>query len=159
MTNQYMINDTIRIARPPEFHQMDPEEKKRIYDKSAVIPDWSVTDPERRMIFSASWKRMNGILAMLACSTDGAKGLEKRMRHALREWNYRFEEYNKGKIGEKTAFGFTFRCLGKEGERLNRTMMVRDKGCIYYLTSQIRTDREKESKAIMDEIWRSLSWR
>ena len=101
---------------------------------------------------------MNSILAMLACSMDGAKGLEKRMRIALRERNYRFGEYLNGKIGEKKAFGFTFRYMGKEGELMNRTMMVRDGGCIYYLTSQIRTDRENESKAVMDEIWRSLSW-
>ncbi|MBR6707120.1 MAG: hypothetical protein IKI84_10640 [Clostridia bacterium] len=155
---QSIINNTIRIALPPEFHQVDPEEKKRIYAMSAVIPDWSVRDPERQMIFSASWKQMNGILAMLACSMDGAKGLERRMRSALREREYRFGEYIKGKIGEKKAFGFTFRCLGKEGELLNRTMMVRDGGCIYYLTSQIRAEGENGSKAIMDGIWRSLSW-
>ena len=103
--NRNMINGTIRIALPPEFHQMDPEEKKRIYAPSAVIPDWCVHDPERHMIFSASWKRMNSVLAMLACSTDGARGLEKRMRVALRERNYQFGEYIKEKIGEKTAFG------------------------------------------------------
>ena len=103
--NRNMINCTIRIALPPEFHQMDPEEKKRIYASSAVIPDWCVHDPERHMIFSASWKRMNSVFAMLACSTDGARGLEKRMRVALRERNYQFGEYIKEKIGEKTAFG------------------------------------------------------
>ena len=156
--NQNMINDAIRIALPPEFHQMDPEEKKRAYAMSAVIPDWCVTDPERHMIFSASWKRMNRVLAALACSMDGAKGLEKRMRIALREREYRFGEYIKGEIGDKKAFGFTFCCLGKEGEILNRTMMVRDAGCIYYRTSQIRAERENGSKAIMDGIWRSLSW-
>ena len=155
---QNLINDTIRIALPPEFRPMDPEEKKKIYAMSAAVPDWCVHDPERQMVFSASWKRMNGILAMLACSMDGAKGLEKRMRIALRERDYRFGEYINGKIGEKKAFGFTFRCTGKEGELLNRTMMVRDSGYIYYLTSQIRADRENESKAVMDEIWRSLSW-
>lgn len=110
------------------------------------------------MIFSASWKRMNTILAAMACSMDGAKGLEKRMRFALRDRNYQFDEYFKGELGEKKAFGFTFRYQGKEGELLNRTIMVRNGGCIYYLTSQIRTDRENESKAMMDEIWRSLSW-
>ena len=156
--NQMMINDTIRITLPPEFHQMDPEEKKRIYAASAVIPEWCVYEPELKMIFSASWKRMNGILAMMACSADGAKGLEKRMRIALRERDYRFGEYVKGKIGEKKAFGFTFRCTGKEGDLLNRTVMVRDGGCVYYLTSQIRAETENESKAVMDGIWRSLSW-
>lgn len=156
--NQNMINDTIRIALPSGFHQMDAEEKKRIYAMSAVIPEWCAHDSERQMIFSASWKRMNSILAIMACSMDGAKGLEKRMRIALRNRNYRFGEYIKGELGEKKAFGFTFRCQGKEGELLNRTMMVRDGGCIYYLTSQIRTDRETESKATMDEIWSSLSW-
>jgi len=157
--NQQMINDTILIALPPEFHQMDPEEKKGIYAMSTVIPEWSAYDPERHMIFAASWKRMNSILAMMACSMDGAKGLEKRMRIALRDRNYHFGEYIRGELGEKKAFGFTFRYQGKEGELLNRTMMVRDGGCIYYLTSQIRTDRENESGAIMDEIWRSLTWK
>ena len=156
---QMMINDTIRIMLPGEFHQMDPEEKKTVYAMSAVIPDWSVHDPDRQIIFSASWKRMNGILAMMACSMDGAKGLEKRMRLALRDRNYQFGEYIRGKLEEKKAFGFTFRYQGKEGELLNRIMMVRDGGCIYYLTSQIRTDRENESGAIMDEIWRSLTWK
>ena len=101
---------------------------------------------------------MNGILAMMACSMDGAKGLEKRMRIALRDRNYQFGEYIKEKSGEKKAFGFTSRYQGREGELLNRTMMVRDGGCIYYLTSQIRADRENESKASVDEIWRSLAW-
>ncbi len=156
--NQMMINDEIRITLPPEFHQMDPEEKKRIYAMSAVIPEWSAHDAERHMIFSASWKQMNRILAAMACSTDGAKGLEKRMRIALRDRNYRFDEYVKGELGGKKAFGFTFRHEGKEGELLNRTMMVRNGECIYYLTSQIRTDRENEPKEVMDEIWRSLSW-
>lgn len=156
--NRMMINNEIRITLPAEFHLMDPEEKSRIYAMSAVAPEWCVHDPERHMIFSASWKRMNTILAAMACSMDGAKGLEKRMRFALRDRNYQFGEYFKGELGEKKAFGFTFRYQGKEGELLNRTIMVRNGGCIYYLTSQIRTDRENESKAMMDEIWRSLSW-
>ena len=156
--NRMMINNEIRITLPAEFHLMDPEEKSRIYAMSAVVPEWCVHDPERHMIFSASWKRMNTILAAMACSMDGAKGLEKRMRFALRDRNYQFGEYFKGELGEKKAFGFTFRYQGKEGELLNRTIMVRNGGCIYYLTSQIRTDRENESKAMMDEIWRSLSW-
>ena len=103
--NQNMINDAIRIELPPEFRQMEPGEKKEIYASSAVVPEWSAHDPERHMIFSASWKRMNSVFAMLACSTDGARGLEKRMRVALRERNYQFGEYIKEKIGEKTAFG------------------------------------------------------
>ena len=157
--NQNMINDTIRIELPPEFRQMEPGEKKEIYASSAVVPEWSAHDPERHMIFSASWKRMNRILAMTACSADGAKGLEKRMRIALRDRNYRFCEYTRGKLGEKKTFGFTFTCRGKEGELLNRTMMVRDGGCIYYLTSQIRTDLKNETEAVMDKIWHSLSMR
>ena len=157
--NQNMINDTIRIELPPEFRQMEPGEKKEIYASSAVVPEWSAHDPERQMIFSASWKRMNRILAMTACSADGAKGLEKRMRIALRDRNYRFCEYTRGKLGEKKTFGFTFTCRGKEGELLNRVMMVRDGGCIYYLTSQIRTDLKNETEAVMDKIWHSLSMR
>ena len=156
--NQDLINNAIRIALPPEFHRMDPEEKKRIYAASAVIPEWCVYEPELKMIFSASWKRMNGILAMMACSMDGAKGLEKRMRIALRDRNYHFCGYIKEKLREKKAFGFTFRYQGKEGELLNQTMMVRNGGYIYYLTSQIRTDQENESKAIINEIWQSISW-
>ena len=156
--NQTTINNEIRIALPAEFHQMDPEEKKRIYAASAVIPEWCVYEPELKMIFSASWKRMNGILAMMACSADGAKGLEKRMRIALRDRNYHFCGYIKEKLGEKKAFGFTFRYQGKEGELLNQTMMVRNGGYIYYLTSQIRTDQENKSKAIINEIWQSISW-
>ena len=156
--NQNMINDTIRIELPPEFRQMEPGEKKEIYASSAVVPEWSAHDPERHMIFSASWKRVNRILAMTACSADGAKGLEKRMRMSLQDRNYQFGEYIKKELDGKKAFGFTFRCRGKDGELLNRTMMVRDGGCIYYLTSQVRSDRENESKAVMDDIWRSLSW-
>ena len=155
---QMTINNTIQVMLPPEFHEMDPEEKKGIYAMSAVIPDWSALETERHIIFSASWKQMNAILAMMACSMDGAKGLEKRMRIALRERNYQFGEYIREKIGGKKAFGFTFWYQGREGELRNRTMMVRDGGCIYYLTSQIRADRENESKAIVDEIWRSLAW-
>ena len=157
--NQNMINDAIRIELSPEFRQMEPEEKKEIYASSAAVPEWSAHDPERHMIFSASWKRMNRILAMTACSADGAKGLEKRMRIALRDRNYRFCEYTRGKLGEKKTFGFTFTCRGKEGELLNRVMMVRDGGCIYYLTSQIRTDLKNETEAVMDKIWHSLSMR
>lgn len=76
MMNQSIINQRIRVALPPEFHQMDPEEKKRIYALSAVVPEWCARDSERHMIFSASWKQMNGLLAAMACSMDGAKGLE-----------------------------------------------------------------------------------
>ena len=77
MMNQSIINQRIRVALPPEFHQMDPEEKKRIYALSAVVPEWCARDSERHMIFSASWKQMNGLLAAMACSMDGAKGLQK----------------------------------------------------------------------------------
>lgn len=156
---QMIINDTIRITLPPEFRQTDPEEKKKLYDTSAAGPEWCVHDPERHMIFSASWKQVNGILARMACSMDGAKGLEKRMRMAMRDRRYQFGEYLREELGGKKAFGFTFRCRGKEGALLNRIMMVRDGGCIYYLMSRFRTENEKESKAIMDEIWRSISWK
>ena len=50
---------------------------------------------------TASRKRMNGILAAMACSMDGAK-----------------------------AFGFTFRCEGKEGELLNRIIRPESVGPI-----------------------------
>ena len=156
--NQTMINNEIRITLPAEFHLADPEEKKRIFAMSAVIPDWCAFDSERHIIFSASWKRMNGILAALACSMDGAKGLEKRMRMALRDRNYQFGEYIKGELGGKKALGFTSRYHGKEGDLLSRTMMVRNGGCIYYLTSQVRADRERESIAVSDKIRRFLSW-
>ena len=156
--NQTTINDEIRITLPEEFHLMDPEEKKRIYAMSAVTPEWSARDAQRHMLISVSWKRTNAVLASMACSMDGAKGYEKRVRVVLRERNYRFGEYLKEELGEKTAFGFTFRYQGNEGELLNRTMMVRSGGCIYYLTSQIRADGEDESKAVMDGIWRSISW-
>ena len=102
--NQMRINDEIRITLPAEFRQMDPEEKKRIYALSAVVPEWSAHDAERHIIFSASWKQMNSILAAMACSMDGAKGLEKRMRIALRDRDYRFGEYFKEKMGVKKAF-------------------------------------------------------
>ena len=91
--NQQMINDTFLIALPPEFHQMDPEEKKGIYALSTVIPEWSAYDPERHMIFAASWKQMNSILAMMACSMDGAKGLEKRMRICTCWWRSRLNTF------------------------------------------------------------------
>ena len=48
--NQATINNEIRIALPAEFHQMDPEEKKRIYAASAVVPEWCALDPERHII-------------------------------------------------------------------------------------------------------------
>lgn len=156
--NQMSINNEIRLTLPDGFHLMDSEEKKRIYKNSAVIPEWVAYEPEHRMIFSASWKRMNTLLAALACSMDGAKGLEKRMRFALRDRNYRFGEYFKEKLGDKKVFGFTYRYQGSEGEFLNRSIMVRNGGRIYYLASQLRTEWEKESKPLIDEIWRSLSW-
>ena len=34
--NQATINNEIRIALPAEFHQMDPEEKKRPLDSPSV---------------------------------------------------------------------------------------------------------------------------
>lgn len=156
--NQTVIHDEIRITLPEGFRQMDAEEKKRVYAGSAVVPEWCAHDAERHILFSASWKQMNTILAAMACSMDGAKGLEKRMRLSLRDRNYQFGEYIKEQLGDKKAFGFTFRYQGKEGELQSRTVMVRNGGCIYYLTSQIRTALENESKAAMDEIWRSLSW-
>lgn len=109
--NQSIINQRIRVALPPEFHQMDPEEKKRIYALSAVVPEWCARDSERHMIFSASWKQMNGLLAAMACSMDGAKGLEKRMRLALRDRDYRFGQYFRGELDGKKAFGFTYRYI------------------------------------------------
>lgn len=109
------------------------------------------------MVFSASWKQMNSILAMMACSMDGAKGLQRRMKAALRGRNYRFCEYFKGQLGDKKTFGFTFIYQGKEVEYLNRAIMVRDGGCIYYLASQIPTDLGNEAKTVMDGIWQSLS--
>ena len=114
--NQMMINDEIRITLPMEFHQMDTEEKKRIYVLSDVIPDWSAYDEEMHMIFSASWKRMNSILAMKACSMDGAKGLEKRMRIALRDRNYHFCGYIKEKLGEKNDQNRSQHCADGQPE-------------------------------------------
>ena len=155
--NQNMINDNIRITLPPEFHLLDPEEKKKLYAESVVIQQWAAYDPDRHMVFSASWKQMNSILAMMACSMDGAKGLQRRMKAALRGRNYRFCEYFKGQLGDKKTFGFTFIYQGKEVEYLNRAIMVRDGGCIYYLASQIPTDLGNEAKTVMDGIWQSLS--
>ena len=149
---------TSGLPFPPNSICWIRKRKQKLYAESVVIPQWGAYDPDRHMIFSASWKQMNSILAMMACSMDGAKGLQRRMKAALRGRNYRFCEYFKGQLGDKKTFGFTFIYQGKEVEYLNRAIMVRDGGCIYYLTSQVRSDRENESKAVMDDIWRSLSW-
>lgn len=151
------LNNELDITFPEGFHVMDKEEMEK-HKYVGEAPGWCITDPERHIVVSVSWKKINGLAARLLNTKDIAKRMETGIRAAMSQYGYKFEEFISLKPGGKNADGYRYSYTVQETGMSGQSLCIKNGSTFYYVHCYYRTLLKEESLALLDGIMNSFSW-
>ena len=92
------INDSLTLTFPDGFARMSADEKRGMTTLGSG-PWEGFRDPERHMIVTVGWKRINLFSALLLSGKDLAKNAEKQVCRSMKPFGYRSAEFSEARIG------------------------------------------------------------
>ena len=154
--NEKVLNQELKIVIPDGFHEMSETERGNLnlYKES---PDWSITDPDRHILLSVSWKKQ-ALAAMLLSAREIAVKMEKSLRKPMEPYGYRLEGFLKesfdGTAAEGFRYSYTAQGIGMTGESFS----VKKGKTLYYIHCYLRSELLEESLPVLKEIFASWKW-
>lgn len=150
------LNGELHMTVPDGFRAMDEEARK----KAPVLGkgDWvGFSDPDRRILMTAGWKRVNAFSAFLLNARDLARNGEKKVRAAMKPYGYQPDGFVKrsaaGNPAESFRYAYTAGGIGMRAEscsfKIGRNF--------YFLHFYARSALWDESLPVFDGILASLA--
>ncbi len=111
-----VLNNEMQLSYPDGFHVMSEEElsKMTFYGEA---PGWCISDPERHIDLSVSWKKTNGLFAKILNTREIAKNMEAQIRKPMGQYGYRLDSFLEKELGgrrERTVICTLMKCRGQE---------------------------------------------
>lgn len=151
------LNNELNLTYPEGFKVMTKEELKK-YKFLEEAPGFCLSNPDKHIIISFSWRQANPFVAMLAGTADIAKNMEAKIRKPMGKYNYNLEGFITRELGGKRADGFRYlyqvNGTGMTGESLS----LKSGSNFYYIHSYFRQEFREESLLALDEIFGSVSY-
>ncbi|MBE6989550.1 MAG: hypothetical protein E7426_02235 [Ruminococcaceae bacterium] len=154
---QVRLNEDLGLSYPDGFQVMSAEELSKLRF-SGGAPQWCISDPERHMILSISWKKVNGLVAKLLSAKDIAKDTEAKLSRPMKTYGYRMEDFFELELDGKSTAGFLYRYTVQGIGMSGKTLTVKNGRTIYYIYFYFRTAARKASLETLDEILDSVRW-
>lgn len=155
--NTAQLNGVLSLTYPDGFHVMTAEEMTG-YQFYSDAPGWCISDPDRHVMLSVSWKKTAGILAMMVKPKDVAVNMEQQISRAMGQYDYHSAGFLSRKPGGKEAEGFRYTYRVGETDMTGESYCVKNKSTFYYLHFYYRTAMAEESLKVVEEILDSASW-
>ncbi len=151
------VNGEMFVPVPDGFHVMDDDEKNAL-SKGQVGPAWAMTDPERHIIVSISWKDVSKLAAVLLNARDLAKNMRKKYGAAAESAGYVFGDIRGFNIGGEKASGYPF-TYAVDGITMCGDSAVIKKGETFYFFHTYYCEAMKEEdEPVLEEIYESISF-
>ncbi|MBQ8996223.1 MAG: hypothetical protein IJ091_10455 [Oscillospiraceae bacterium] len=144
------LNNTLTLNIPEGFRDLTDEEIKGKY--LGAPPQWCVSDPQRHMILTAGWKKINRFSALLLSGKDLEKQLEKAILDAMDPYGVSFGEHTNVPIGTEKAEGFTCQYTAEGIKMISESLVVLYEKTAYYLFAYVRAEREEDCLALFHEV-------
>lgn len=154
---EILLNEELRLTYPEQFHVMDEEERRQL-NFYADGPGACLSDPERHLMVSIGWKKINGLAAMLISEKDIARNMEMQVRTPMQQREYKMQGFVSTEAGGKKAEGFNY-AYSVDGKGMAaQSLVAKNKKTIYYLHFYARTETFEEGRPVWEEILRTARW-
>ena len=153
--NSLIVNEELTMNGPEGFHIMTEEEMAQLkyFDK----PMWLITDPDRHMIFTVSWRK-SGLAALLLKPKDIIKKMETQLGKAMKPYDYGFQSFLQADMGGQPAEGFLYAYNSKGIDMCGAAFSVKKGKTFYYIYCYMREELLAESRPVLEEIMHGASW-
>ena len=151
-----VLNEELVINIPEGFHELGVAELESI-NHYGNVPDWCISDPDRHMILSISWKK-NGLAAMLLSSKDVAKKMETELKRLMAAYNFETQGEVKEDVGGLKADGFRYSYKAQSIDMAGETLSIKKGKMFYYIHCYMREELLHESRQVLKEILKSARW-
>ncbi|MCR4671730.1 MAG: hypothetical protein K5637_00645 [Lachnospiraceae bacterium] len=150
------LNNGLKAAVPDGFHVMDAAElaKFNIYKE---FPDWSISDPERHIIISVSWRK-SGLGALMLNSKDVAKKMETALQKPMAAFGYKLQGFESKNVGGTAAEGFRYTYTAQNINMIGESYSVKKGKTFYYIHCYYRAELETESIRVLQVMAESCEW-
>lgn len=151
------LNNELILSFPDSFHVMEEEERGRLRF-AAGGPGKCLSDPERHLLASIGWKKVNGLAARLFGEKDIARTMEAQARMAMQGAGYQAGPISDGAIGgrKSAGFGYSYTAEGKGMEAMST--VVKNGKTVYYLHFYARAETMEEGMPVWEQILGSARW-
>ena len=153
--NSMIVNEELTMNVPEGFHIMTEEELAQLkyFDK----PMWLITDPDRHIIFTISWRK-SGLAALLLKPKEVIKKMEPQLRKVMKPYDYRFQDYLETDMGGQQAEGFLYAYKSKEIDMCGVAFSVKKGKVFYYIYCYMREELLGKSRPVLEEIMQGAIW-
>lgn len=153
---EVILNDALKLICPEGFHTMTEEERSHLVFAEEGPGD-CLSDPERHIIITLSWRKVGGLLAALAGMRDAARTMESRVAGSMKGFGYHLEGFVQHQIGGKTFHGFRYTYTAQGVEMRGESCIGKNGGAIYYLHFYARA-ASQDSDGVWNSILTSAEW-
>ena len=153
--NPLIVNEELTMNIPEGFHIMTEEKMAQLkyFDK----PMWLITDPDRHMIFTVSWRK-SGLAALLLKPKDIIKKMEPQLGKAMKPYDYGFQSFLQADMGGQPAEGFLYAYNSKGIDMCGAAFSVKKGKTFYYIYCYMREELLAESRPVLEEIMQGARW-
>ena len=153
--NHALIHNELSLSYPDGFHEMDPEEMKRLYQDDN--PDrWGIWDQERHIIVAVLWHDSNAFLAALASAKDVAKSTEKRLKRGMKNHGYQFGGFYQAEVSGLEAHGFRYSYHVGDVVQTAEALVLKRKNTCYAVYYYAREELAQVSRPVFERILQSI---
>ena len=121
-------------------------------------PGTCLSDPERHMLLSFSWKNVNGLAALILSTKDLAKNMEQNIAGMMTEYGFESTGSVRRGILGKQAAGFGYRYIAQDIRMNAESLVLKSQKTLYYFHCYFREERNNESLAIWESILSDVKW-
>ena len=139
------LDSELKINCPDGFHKMSKDElaAENCYGDP---PKLCLTNPERHIKISCSFKKYNPVAAALADQKGTAKAMQSKIARLMNGYNYSLKRFLTAGIGDFTADGFEY-SYEAQGICLRGHLLLRTNALI--ITSTVITAQNLKRKACL----------
>ncbi len=149
------IGGALRLSCPEGFHRMTDAEKSGL--TTLGNGSWAgFSDPERHMIVTVGWKRVNALVSLLLTEKDLAKNAEKQIARSMRPFGYRSGESVRRTVAGERAEGFRYGYEAQGVGMAAESLAMKHGKTVVYFHLYYREAPEEESLPVWEEILASV---
>jgi len=151
------LNNELNFSYPDAFKVLTEEDLKK-YQFFEEAPGFCISDAQRHIMISISWRQANPFVAMLAGTSDIAKSMEAKIRKPMSRYGYKLEGFMNRQIGGKSADGYRYTYSVQDIGMLGESLSVKSGSNFYYIHCYLREALREDSLRVLDEIFGAVTW-
>ena len=153
-----VLNNEMQLSYPDSFHVMSEEELSKM-TFFGEAPGWCISDPERHIDVSVSWKKTNGLFAKILNTREIAKNMEAQIRKPMGQYGYRLDSFLEKELGGRRADGYLYAYEVQGTGMAGESLYLKNGNTFYYIHCYFRDAMRDDSLPVLDEIFGSVRWK